>query len=87
MEPINSLFAGIAALNAFGLVATRLTLRRASGLLTDAADRALAMLPDMRPVRDAGRFLAAWLRAPLRDAAVAPSGRALSRLMLSLIHI
>jgi phosphatidylethanolamine/phosphatidyl-N-methylethanolamine N-methyltransferase len=81
MEPINSLFAGIAALNAFGLVATRLTLRRAYGLLTDAAGCVFAMLPDIRPVRDAGRFLAAWLRAPLRVAAVAPSGRALSRLM------
>ncbi len=70
------LVAGIAVLNAFGLLVAALGERmsprvRLGGVLRSGA----------RPRSDRLRFLLAWLRDPLRIAAVAPSGRALARLM------
>jgi phosphatidylethanolamine/phosphatidyl-N-methylethanolamine N-methyltransferase len=81
MEGIGSLVTGIALMNALGLSATALLQR---------ADRQDS-LPDggfgepessrLRRLGDGVRFLAEWARAPLRVAAVAPSGSALARIM------
>jgi phosphatidylethanolamine/phosphatidyl-N-methylethanolamine N-methyltransferase len=81
MDTFGTLVTGIAALNAVGLLVTAFAERR-------AGQSPATPLPDtkMQParldrIRETFRFFGAWLRSPLRVAAIAPSSTALARLM------
>lgn len=81
MAPVETLIAGIAALNAMGILAMTLASNRKTDLVEVETSERRRRCGDAGPRGERVRFLKAWARAPLRIAAVAPSGQALARLM------
>lgn len=83
MDAFGTLVAGIAALNVCGLFVSTFAERRSSKAQTTSETDTTRTQAHTNSPAERLHFVRAWLRSPLTVAAIAPSSRALARLITS----